>query len=233
VEELARVKLVIESLEQDIVNEQAEKKKYQALVEQLKDTQAVISNISNNNSATGSFFQVQSSSSVLTNSTGTVQSKNMGPVHVSGENSPSSQSILSEVSYSDKVFDPYGQNAPPMTPKSFFETFSSFSNVENLYAQLRHKDSDLYQHQEEAAKNEKIRKTLNEEIAQLTVQNQELQVNVKKVSDLEYRLEELEKNYNAVLQMYGEKVEEADELKLDLEDVKQMYKAQIDQLLQR
>ena len=32
------------------------------------------------------------------------------------------------------------------------------------------------------------------------------------------------------LQMYGEKVEEAEELRLDLEDVKEMYKMQIDQL---
>ena len=33
--------------------------------------------------------------------------------------------------------------------------------------------------------------------------------------------------YNALLQMYGEKVEEADELKMDLHDVKEMYKAQV------
>ena len=32
------------------------------------------------------------------------------------------------------------------------------------------------------------------------------------------------------IQMYGEKVEEAEELKLDLQDVKEMYKMQIDQL---
>ena len=31
--------------------------------------------------------------------------------------------------------------------------------------------------------------------------------------------------------MYGEKVEEAEELKLDLQDVKEMYKIQIEQLL--
>ena len=30
--------------------------------------------------------------------------------------------------------------------------------------------------------------------------------------------------------MYGEKVEECEELRLDLEDVKEMYKMQIDQL---
>ena len=34
-----------------------------------------------------------------------------------------------------------------------------------------------------------------------------------------------------IFQMYGEKVEEAEELRLDLEDVKEMYKTQIDELL--
>ena len=32
--------------------------------------------------------------------------------------------------------------------------------------------------------------------------------------------------------MYGEKVEEAEELRLDLEDVKEMYKTQIEELIQ-
>lgn len=33
--------------------------------------------------------------------------------------------------------------------------------------------------------------------------------------------------YNALLQMYGEKSEETDELKMDLQDVKEMYKLQV------
>jgi len=33
--------------------------------------------------------------------------------------------------------------------------------------------------------------------------------------------------------MYGEKVEEAEELRLDLSDVKEMYKSQIQELLRR
>ena len=37
-------------------------------------------------------------------------------------------------------------------------------------------------------------------------------------------------NNNISDQMYGEKVEEAEELRLDLQDVKEMYKMQIDQL---
>ena len=33
--------------------------------------------------------------------------------------------------------------------------------------------------------------------------------------------------YNALLQMYGEKTEETEELKMDLQDVKEMYKLQV------
>ena len=40
-------------------------------------------------------------------------------------------------------------------------------------------------------------------------------------------LQALNQRYNAMLQMYGEKVEEADELRLDLQDVKEMYKGQV------
>ena len=39
--------------------------------------------------------------------------------------------------------------------------------------------------------------------------------------------QDLDQRYNALLQMYGEKTEEAEELKLDLVDVKDMYKAQV------
>lgn len=42
---------------------------------------------------------------------------------------------------------------------------------------------------------------------------------------------ELQVQYDAVLQMYGEKDEETQELQLDLQDVKDMYRAQIDDLL--
>lgn len=42
---------------------------------------------------------------------------------------------------------------------------------------------------------------------------------------------QLQEQYDAILQMYGEKVEETEELQLDLQDVKDMYRSQIDDLL--
>ena len=46
-------------------------------------------------------------------------------------------------------------------------------------------------------------------------------------------LQELVKHNDALLQMYGEKAEEAEELKLDIQDLKDMYRQQIDHLTKR
>ncbi|KAK1901423.1 TATA element modulatory factor [Dissostichus eleginoides] len=61
------------------------------------------------------------------------------------------------------------------------------------------------------------------EIAQLQIE----------ISSLErsLHLKDLQQRHNTILQMYGEKAEEAEELRLDLIDVKNMYKCQIDELL--
>jgi len=44
---------------------------------------------------------------------------------------------------------------------------------------------------------------------------------------LHYLLQDLNSRYQALLQMYGEKEEEVSELRMDLVDVKQMYKQQV------
>ena len=61
----------------------------------------------------------------------------------------------------------------------------------------------------------------------------EITLLASKVEELEKRLTahtELQTRYDALLQMYGEKMEECQELKLDLEDVKEMYKIQVGSL---
>lgn len=50
---------------------------------------------------------------------------------------------------------------------------------------------------------------------------------------MEIQYVELQRQYDAILQMYGEKVEETQELKLDLQEVKEMYRGQIDELLRQ
>lgn len=65
------------------------------------------------------------------------------------------------------------------------------------------------------------------ELVNMTSQNDELNARVEELGDLRTRYTDLDNRYNALLMMYGEKVEEAEELRLDLQDVKDMYKAQV------
>lgn len=129
----------------------------------------------------------------------------------SREHSPSEHSITSEeASYLDEVFDPNSGmmigggngNNRSMTPKSFFESFSSAGLIENLQSQLRQRESEVMSFQDELGKNEKIRRQLNEEIANLTMQNQQIGLEMEKLGEMEQRLADVEKNYNAVLQVY-------------------------------
>lgn len=58
----------------------------------------------------------------------------------------------------------------------------------------------------------------------------EITLLASKVEELEKQLtsqNELQDSYNELLGMYGAKIEECQELRLDLEDVKEMYKIQV------
>ncbi|OAD60740.1 TATA element modulatory factor [Eufriesea mexicana] len=110
---------------------------------------------------------------------------------------------------------------------------SSTSIFENLQAQLKQKDGEIQQLQWELSRRNIERDVLNSELSTLTLKIEELNVKVMNVAVLNESLQEIQTRYDALLQMYGEKMEENQELRLDLQDVKEMYKTQIDQLLKR
>ncbi|KAM4741816.1 TATA element modulatory factor isoform 1-T2 [Anableps anableps] len=105
------------------------------------------------------------------------------------------------------------------------------SIIENLQSQLKLREGEIAQLQLEIATLERSRSVMAEELVRLTNQNDEMQEKVKDIPKLKIQLKDLEQRHNTILQMYGEKAEEAEELRLDLEDVKNMYKTQIDELL--
>ncbi|XP_065222799.1 TATA element modulatory factor isoform X2 [Planococcus citri] len=103
---------------------------------------------------------------------------------------------------------------------------SAASTIEHLQTQYKLKEGEVQQLQWELKKHDHERIILTNEITLLA----------SKVEELEKRVEannELQTRYDTLLQMYGEKMEECQELRLDLEDVKEMYKIQIDELLTR
>ncbi|XP_026671613.1 TATA element modulatory factor isoform X2 [Ceratina calcarata] len=109
----------------------------------------------------------------------------------------------------------------------------STSVFENLQAQLKQKDGEIQQLQWELSRRNVERDALNSELSALTLKIEELNTKVVDVTILNESLQEIQTRYDALLQMYGEKMEENQELRLDLQDVKEMYKTQIDQLLKR
>ncbi|XP_063282870.1 TATA element modulatory factor isoform X2 [Pelobates fuscus] len=107
------------------------------------------------------------------------------------------------------------------------------SVIENLQSQLKLREGEIAQLQLEIVNLEKTRSILAEEVVKLNNINDELEEKVKEIPKLQAQMRDLDQRYNTILQMYGEKAEEAEELKLDLEDVKNMYKTQIDELLKQ
>lgn len=121
---------------------------------------------------------------------------------------------------------------------------TSFSNtttvLENLQSQIKLKEGKIgnllnfsifyvitfyplgeaLQLQWELSRRDHERDQLTTELAALTAKIEEQCASISELSDLQ-------KRYDALLQLYGEKLEESEELKLDLQDVKDMYKAQV------
>lgn len=100
-----------------------------------------------------------------------------------------------------------------------------------LTTNLKQRDGDIQQLQWELNRRENERTLLNTEISQLLTRVEDLSAKTNKLEEIEKELTELRQQYETLCQLYGEKVEENDELKLDLIDIKEMYKAQIDELL--
>uniref|UniRef100_A0A8D9DSZ9 TATA element modulatory factor n=1 Tax=Cacopsylla melanoneura TaxID=428564 RepID=A0A8D9DSZ9_9HEMI len=102
----------------------------------------------------------------------------------------------------------------------------STSLIESLQSQVKLKDTEVQHLQWELSRRDLERVSLQETVTNLSARLEELERSMAGHS-------ELQTQYDALLQMYGEKLEECQELRLDLDDVKEMYKAQIDQLLKK
>ncbi|XP_055602697.1 TATA element modulatory factor [Uranotaenia lowii] len=107
------------------------------------------------------------------------------------------------------------------------------SLLENLQATLKQRDGEVYQLQWELSRFQQERNVLNREISNLTVELESLKEKTERTVKLEEEFGTLQERYDALLQLYGEAVEKTEELKLDLVDVKEMYKLQIDDLLRQ
>ena len=104
------------------------------------------------------------------------------------------------------------------------------ASVEHLKSQLRSREGEVFVLQEQLKESEKRKASLAQELVNLSNQVEELEGCSAELIKLKEGHSDLSSRYNAVLQMYGEKAEEAEELKMDIQDVKNMYRQQIQQL---
>uniref|UniRef100_A0A182NVD4 TMF_TATA_bd domain-containing protein n=1 Tax=Anopheles dirus TaxID=7168 RepID=A0A182NVD4_9DIPT len=111
--------------------------------------------------------------------------------------------------------------------------FNNTSLVETLQAALKQRDGEVYQLQWDISRFQQERTVLSSEISKLTMELDIVRERFDRSIQQEKEHSELQNRYDALLQMYGESVEKKEELQLDLMDVKEMYKIQIDDLLQR
>uniref|UniRef100_A0A8D2CV81 TATA element modulatory factor 1 n=1 Tax=Sciurus vulgaris TaxID=55149 RepID=A0A8D2CV81_SCIVU len=142
-------------------------------------------------------------------------------------------SLLSQDEAHDHAFGPMSASAGGGTLYDAVRMGAGSSIVESLQSQLKLREGEIAHLQLEIGSLEKTRSVMAEELVKLTSQNDELEEKVKEIPRLRAQLRDLDQRYNTILQMYGEKAEEAEELRLDLEDVKNMYKTQIDELLRQ
>ncbi|KAL2132572.1 hypothetical protein VTI74DRAFT_3627 [Chaetomium olivicolor] len=96
--------------------------------------------------------------------------------------------------------------------------------VERMSAAIRRLESEKVAAKEELARISRQRDEARAEIVSLMREVEGGKTAVKRVGDLEREVEEVKQRYETTLELLGEKSEEVEELRADVEDVKAMYR---------
>jgi len=118
----------------------------------------------------------------------------------------------------------------PLSPSP--SAHSSYA-VEKLSSQLKQSQGEIRGYQEQIRSLELSKASLSTELTNLSEERSHLEKDLEDYPRVKKANKELQTRYDTLLQMYGEKAEEVHELQLDLADVKEAYKAQIEQLLSK
>uniref|UniRef100_A0A8C7ZP95 TATA element modulatory factor 1 n=1 Tax=Oryzias sinensis TaxID=183150 RepID=A0A8C7ZP95_9TELE len=207
--------LLVNQLEMEKIKVEKEKKKCYLAQEALKEKER--------KTMTNSVGEPPASSTPSLSRSSSVSGADNAGLHIS---------VLSQ---DDSLEHSLGTMSMSMSGTNLYEAArlsGGSSIVENLQSQLKLREGEIAQLQLEIANLERSRAVMAEELVRLTNRNEDMEEMVKDIPKLKIQLKDLEQRHNTILQMYGEKAEEAEELRLDLIDVKNMYKTQIDELLQ-
>ncbi|KAH9714305.1 Golgin candidate 5 [Citrus sinensis] len=129
---------------------------------------------------------------------------------------------------SDSLSDRKNTVEPTMSPyyvKSM--TPSAFESI------LRQKEGELASYMSRLASMESIRDSLAEELVKMTAQCEKLRAEAAILPGIQAELDALRRRHSAALELMGERDEELEELRADIMDLKEMYREQVNLLVNK
>ncbi|ESQ27007.1 hypothetical protein EUTSA_v10018077mg [Eutrema salsugineum] len=100
-------------------------------------------------------------------------------------------------------------------------------------ATLRQKEGELASYMSRLASMESIRDSLAEELVKMTAECEKLRGEADRVPGMKAELEALRQRHAAALELMGERDEELEELRADIVDLKEMYREQVNMLVNK
>ncbi|KAI8979943.1 TATA element modulatory factor 1 TATA binding-domain-containing protein, partial [Pilobolus umbonatus] len=107
------------------------------------------------------------------------------------------------------------------------------SPIERLQATIRQLENQLSFYHTQLQSCNQSKDELSEEIIRMSQETEKLYKELKQRQGKEKEYEQLNERYQTLLELLGEKTEQVEELKADLGDVKDMYRTQIIELVQK
>merc|ERR1719153_1460844 len=222
VEENGELKREKEFLSSSLSAEKSEsenrRKKSLALMDQLKERDRRVKEL-----------QLEMESRLNTSKEDSMTSVQSSPTPSLSQISIAGSESFSRDPWPEEVFSMPAYSAAPSLYESV-KVGNTTALLENMQSQLKLKEGELAQLQAEYVNIERVRESMGQELTKLTIKADQIDSLTEELARLKEEYQTLQQKYQTMLTMYGEKVEEAEELKLDLQDVKEMYKMQIDQL---
>ncbi|KAJ0745098.1 putative TATA element modulatory factor 1, TATA binding protein [Helianthus annuus] len=100
-------------------------------------------------------------------------------------------------------------------------------------AALRQKEGELASYMSRLASMESIRDSLAEELVNMTAECEKLRSEVSQLPAMKAEMEALRRRHSAALELMGERDEELEELHADIVDLKEMYREQVNVLVNK
>ncbi|KAG5537711.1 hypothetical protein RHGRI_024984 [Rhododendron griersonianum] len=129
---------------------------------------------------------------------------------------------------SDSFSERRNPGEPSMSP--YFMKSMTPSSFE---AALRQKEGELASYMSRLASLESIRDSLAEELVKMTEQCEKLRAEASVLPGIRAELEALRRRHSAALELMGERDEELEELRADIVDLKEMYREQVNLLVNK